>query len=55
MNDGGSIVNFASIAGLIGFAKNAAYVASKHAVIGITKTAAKELGHRGIRCNAVCP
>jgi NAD(P)-dependent dehydrogenase (short-subunit alcohol dehydrogenase family) len=55
MKDGGSIVNFASIAGLIGFAKNAPYVASKHAVIGITKTAAKELGHRGIRCNAVCP
>lgn len=54
-NDGGSIVNAASVAGLIGFPRNAAYVASKHAVVGITKVAAKELGARQIRCNAFCP
>ncbi|KAI6785457.1 3-oxoacyl-[acyl-carrier-protein] reductase-like protein [Emericellopsis cladophorae] len=55
MNEGGSIVNAASIAGLIGFQNNAAYVASKHAVVGLTKVAAKELGPRKIRCNCVCP
>ncbi|KAH6990263.1 hypothetical protein EDB80DRAFT_897848 [Ilyonectria destructans] len=54
-NDGGSIVNAASVAGLIGFPRNASYVASKHAVLGLTKTAAKELGPRQIRCNAFCP
>lgn len=54
-NDGGSIVNAASVAGLIGFPRNAAYVASKHAVVGMTKVAAKELGTRQIRCNAFCP
>lgn len=54
-NDGGSIVNAASVAGLIGFPRNAAYVASKHAVVGMTKTAAKELGPRQIRCNCFCP
>ena len=55
MNSGGSIVNAASIAGLQGFKKNVAYVASKHAVVGITRTAAKELGERNIRCNCICP
>ena len=55
MNDGGSIVNAASIAGLQGFKQNGAYVASKHAVIGLTRTAAKELGERQIRCNCFCP
>jgi NAD(P)-dependent dehydrogenase (short-subunit alcohol dehydrogenase family) len=54
-NDGGSIVNAASVAGLIGFPRNGAYVASKHAVVGLTKTAAKELGPRQIRCNCFCP
>jgi NAD(P)-dependent dehydrogenase (short-subunit alcohol dehydrogenase family) len=54
-NDGGSIVNAASVAGLIGFKKNASYVASKHAVVGLTKVAAKELGPRQIRCNCFCP
>lgn len=54
-NDGGSIVNAVSVAGVIGFAKNAAYVASKHAVVGLTKCAAKELGERNIRCNCFCP
>lgn len=55
MNSGGSIVNAASIAGVIGFARNAAYVASKHAVVGLTKTAAKELGPKNIRSNCICP
>lgn len=55
MKDGGAIVNAASVAGLIGFPRNASYVASKHAVIGLTRTAAKELGPRQIRCNCFCP
>lgn len=55
MNDGGAIVNVASVAGLQGVAYLAPYVASKWAVIGITRTAAVELGGRGIRVNAVCP
>jgi NAD(P)-dependent dehydrogenase (short-subunit alcohol dehydrogenase family) len=52
---GGAIVNTASLAGLIGFPLNVAYSASKHAVIGITRTAALEYAQRGIRLNAVCP
>ena len=55
MNDGGRIVNVASAAGLQGVAYLAPYVASKWAVIGITRTAAIELGGRGIRVNAICP
>lgn len=55
MNDGGAIVNVASVAGLQGVAYLAPYVASKWAVIGLTRTAAVELGSRGIRVNAVCP
>lgn len=55
MRDGGAIVNIASAAGLQGAAYLAPYVASKHAVIGLTRTAALELGHRRIRVNAVCP
>jgi len=54
-NDGASIVNAASVAGVIGFAKNASYVASKHAVVGLTRSVAKELGSRQIRCNCFCP
>lgn len=50
-----SIVNTASVAGLIGASGLSAYVASKHAVVGLTKTAAIELAASGIRCNAVCP
>jgi 3alpha(or 20beta)-hydroxysteroid dehydrogenase len=55
MNDGGRIVNVSSMAGLQGAAYLSPYVASKWAVIGITRTAAMELGDRGIRVNAICP
>ncbi|RDW83286.1 NAD(P)-binding protein-7 [Coleophoma crateriformis] len=53
--DGGSIVNMASIQGLVGFTETGAYVATKHAVIGLTRTAAKENGAKGIRVNALAP
>jgi NAD(P)-dependent dehydrogenase (short-subunit alcohol dehydrogenase family) len=52
---GGSIVNVASIAGLRGIADRAAYNASKHGLIGLTRTLAVEWGGRGVRVNAVCP
>jgi 3-hydroxybutyrate dehydrogenase len=55
MPDGGNIVNTSSIWGKSAEAGFAAYCASKHAIIGLTKTLAKELGPRKIRVNAVCP
>jgi len=48
-------VNVASIAGLLGIADRAAYNASKHGLVGLTRTLAAEWGGRGVRVNAVCP
>ncbi|OUQ89092.1 acetoacetyl-CoA reductase [Brevibacillus brevis] len=51
----GRIVNIASIQGLLGSAHSSTYVASKHGMIGYTKTIAAEWGEHGITCNAICP
>ena len=51
----GSVVNTASVAGLVATPGMPAYVASKHAVIGLTKTASGECARQGVRVNAVCP
>src|SRR3979409_134940 len=55
MRDGGSVVHMSSALGVVGGAGIVAYVASKHAIIGMSKTAALEQGTRGIRVNAAAP
>ncbi|KAL6244276.1 hypothetical protein RBB50_008518 [Rhinocladiella similis] len=55
IEDGGSIVNAASVSGKMGIPQALAYAASKHAVIGLTRVAAVENGHRRVRVNAVAP
>ena len=51
----GRVINVASNAGLVGYAYTSAYVASKHAVVGLTRALAKEAGASGVTVNAVCP
>ena len=54
-NNGGSIINLSSTAGLFGFPLRSPYATSKWAIIGMTKTLAMELGENNIRVNAICP
>ena len=54
-NRGGSIINMSSVVGVFGNAGQANYAASKAGIIGFTKSIAKEVGSRGIRCNAIAP
>jgi NAD(P)-dependent dehydrogenase (short-subunit alcohol dehydrogenase family) len=55
LQGGGTIINNASMGGVIGFGNAALYVASKHAVLGLTKTASIELFKQGVRVNSICP
>ncbi|OBR09541.1 ABA4 protein [Colletotrichum higginsianum IMI 349063] len=55
ISDNGSVVTASSIAGSTGRRNNASHTASKHGVLGLTRTAAKEVGARGVRVNAICP
>jgi NAD(P)-dependent dehydrogenase (short-subunit alcohol dehydrogenase family) len=55
ISEGGSIVNATSVAGMVGSAQFPAYSTSKHGVIGLTKSAAREAGSRSVRVNMVCP
>lgn len=54
-DSGGAIVNNSSVLGKVGFETSSGYVAAKHGVLGLTKTAALENGEAGVRVNAVCP
>ena len=55
LGQGGSLVNMTSLAGIIGSRTNSIYAASKHAVVGLTKSAARSEGERGIRVNCIAP